>query len=156
MISQLTQQFKTWSPEQQTRAGLAAYDAGPDKIRVKSKLTPKEISNWCSDAIDKETTNGDFSADIYARAKYIETFLYWPEIISQSHNKNNFLVFVNLFCQNLQLILKHVWNIVSEKKLNERMYIRSSSVSEVRLKKTVKWSDIAWVFLWDYFCKCEF
>ena len=76
MISQLTQQFKTWSPEQQTRAGLAAYDAGPDKIRVKSKLTPKEISNWCSDAIDKETTNGDFSADIYARAKYIETFLY--------------------------------------------------------------------------------
>ena len=36
MISQLTQQFPTFTPEQQTRAGLAAIDAGADKIRVKS------------------------------------------------------------------------------------------------------------------------
>ena len=38
MISQLTQQFPTFTPEQQTRAGLAAIDAGADKIRAKSKL----------------------------------------------------------------------------------------------------------------------
>ena len=44
MISQLTQQWPTFSPEQQTRAGLAAIDAGTDKIRAKSKLTSKMLS----------------------------------------------------------------------------------------------------------------
>ena len=77
IISQLTQMFGTFIPEQQTRAGLAAYDAGACKIRSKGELKLKYIQiKWTLDSIDKETTNGDFSADIFARAKYIETFIY--------------------------------------------------------------------------------
>ena len=44
MISQLTQQWPDFTPEQQPRAGLAAIDAGTDKIRAKSKLTSKILS----------------------------------------------------------------------------------------------------------------
>ena len=41
IIGDLTQQFKTFTPEQQTRAGLAAYDAGAGAIKAKSKLNLK-------------------------------------------------------------------------------------------------------------------
>ena len=56
--SQMAQRFKSFTAVQQTRCGLAAYDAGT--FAIHNKYT-----------IDKETTNGDFSADILARAKYI-------------------------------------------------------------------------------------
>ena len=43
LISELAQQFPTFTPEQQTRAGLATYDAGSGMIGAKSKWILKKF-----------------------------------------------------------------------------------------------------------------
>ena len=46
----------------------------PSKLKVSNNA--KQFIKSDLDAIDKMTTNGDFSADILSRAKEIETIIY--------------------------------------------------------------------------------
>lgn len=78
LTTQLTSTFPSFSPTQQTRAGLAAYDAGVSSIRDKRMLLSLvyiELTS-ISGFIDVATTFGDFSSDILARAKYFGTVIY--------------------------------------------------------------------------------
>ena len=80
LTTQLTSTFKSFSPIQQTRAGLAAYDAGVSSIRDKCMyFCPIDVWNLTQnlDFIDQATTFRDFSSDILARAKYFQTVVYW-------------------------------------------------------------------------------
>jgi len=57
LINQIGAEHSSYSNEERTRGGIAAYDCGTTQIR----------SNKC---IDCATTNNDFSSDILSRAKY--------------------------------------------------------------------------------------
>ncbi|KAJ8260386.1 hypothetical protein GJAV_G00181510 [Gymnothorax javanicus] len=61
ILAEFTQQirakFRTWSPEQQLKGGIAAYNCGVDAVK-----SYKEI--------DSCTTGGDYSNDVVARAKF--------------------------------------------------------------------------------------
>jgi len=62
LTSQVTNTFKSYTVEEQTRGGIAAYDAGLSAAGKNFEL-------------DVQTTNGDFSADNLARAKHIATYI---------------------------------------------------------------------------------
>ncbi|XP_077427523.1 lysozyme g-like isoform X1 [Vanacampus margaritifer] len=49
--------FRAWTPEQQLKGGLAAYNCGPRAVRA-------------YDRVDENTSGGDFSNDVVARAQW--------------------------------------------------------------------------------------
>ena len=57
LIDVMVERFPFWDAHLQVRAGIAAWDAGVDKI-------------YSHELIDYYTTNNDFSADIFARAQF--------------------------------------------------------------------------------------
>ena len=81
LTTQMSGNFKSFSPSELTRAGLAAYDVGISSIQSRGFYF-KFLSSFgtltnCLDRIDESTINGDFSADILSRAKQIR----FPDIV---------------------------------------------------------------------------
>ncbi len=56
MLDQVRQEHPNWSPEQQLRGAVAAYNSGPDNVRT-------------IDGMDRGTTGNDYSNDVWARAQ---------------------------------------------------------------------------------------
>lgn len=58
---QLARKFPDWTEAQTLRGAVAAYNTGPSNIKS-------------YDDVDKRTTGGDYSADVWARARYYATW----------------------------------------------------------------------------------
>lgn len=58
-IAQVERDHPTWTPEQQLKGGIAAYNFGAKNVQT--------VEN-----IDKGTTGNNYSADVVSRAQYFE------------------------------------------------------------------------------------
>mgnify|MGYP002631686340 CR=1 FL=1 len=62
MLTQVQAKFPDWTPSQQLQGAVAAYNKGASRVR--------SLSN-----IDNITTGGDYSSDVWARARFYATQL---------------------------------------------------------------------------------
>ncbi|XP_055768050.1 lysozyme g-like isoform X2 [Salvelinus fontinalis] len=60
IIGSVQKKFPSWTEEQQLRGGLAAYNKGLDNVHSYSE-------------VDKNTTGGDYSKDVLARAQFYKS-----------------------------------------------------------------------------------
>ena len=83
--------YDKWTEEQQTRAGISAWDCGVFNI-------------GSHESIDAFTQGQDFSSDIFARAQYFAENGYWTnKEISLKNDSLGFLVFKRFLVYELRL-----------------------------------------------------